>query len=595
MKKFFALVAVGLLILGAASCDTKNIGNFGTVNVAPSITSATFNPVDDTLVVGLSDPNAADIITVTCSVPAGLAVDNPKTFSKTGSVTFHWTATNVAAGGNGTTTITATDGVLSATATADITVDPATPNDPPVITSHPYNEATATLTVNVTDPDAGDTLTVSVTSPAGLTPDAASKTAVGGVATFTWTGAPGTTGDTTISVSDGHNAAVTATQTISIGSPNAAPTFTQAWVDNGDGTGTLTVTVADADNDPVSVSITAVAGLTANTLTGSAPTGNGPVVFDFTADVAANGGGGNTTITANDGHNADVTATQAIAIAAVVTNGPPVIVSHNYADPTLTVVVTDPDTDPVTVTVSVPAGLAVDNAAPPATAGGGGTVNFVWSATDPFVGGTGDTTITANDGQGHTVTATQTITVAPWPLAADTLYARPASPTAAVGAPVTIYVYTGQPANPLQFLSSVGFTIENAGTYTANSFNNGWTGGARMDTDGYWALMGPPAPTLYLDLGDGLMPGAATDIGGGLHRYNFAVVPQGSFTAPAAVGTGTGPFLFSFTLTFSAAGTYHLAFQQTDAALFDQTYYSDGGGTNYFWGTLDSSNTITVN
>jgi hypothetical protein len=145
-------------------------------------------------------------------------------------------------------------------------------------------------------------------------------------------------------------------------------------------------------------------------------------------------------------------------------------------------------------------------------------------------------------------------------------------------------------------MSSVGFTVETAGTYVGSSFNVGWPGGLRTDTDGYWALLGPPAPAngAYLDLGDALMPGAATDIGGGLHRYNFAVVTQGPFAAPAAIGTGQGPVLYTFQVSFSAANIYHLGFQLNDGA-FDQTYYSDQNGTNFFWGTLDGSNTITVN
>ena len=189
-------------------------------------------------------------------------------------------------------------------------------------------------------------------------------------------------------------------------------------------------------------------------------------------------------------------------------------------------------------------------------------------------------------------TTTQTISYTAPAFAADTLYPYVPATTAAVGAPVTVYAVTGMPANPLQFLTTVGFTCETAGTYVANSFNYGNPGGARTDTDGYWALMGPPAPTVYLDLGDALVPGAAVDIGGGAHRYNFAIVPQGVFAAPATLPNGAA-VLFNFQVTFSAIGNYNFGFQLNDGA-FDQTYYSDGASNNYHWATLETD-TITVN
>jgi PKD repeat protein len=174
----------------------------------------------------------------------------------------------------------------------------------------------------------------------------------------------------------------------------------------------------------------------------------------------------------------------------------------------------------------------------------------------------------------------------------DELYAVPLKATAAVGEPVTILVATGQPAHALQFLSSVGFTIENAGTYVPNSFNIGIPGGARTDTDGYWALMGPPPPPngSYQDFGDMWMPGSPVDIGGGLHRYSFAIVTMGSYAAPVSIGDGA--ILFNFELTFSTPGTYHLGFQ--DNSVFDVTYYSDQNSVTYYWSALDNSYTITV-
>lgn len=178
-------------------------------------------------------------------------------------------------------------------------------------------------------------------------------------------------------------------------------------------------------------------------------------------------------------------------------------------------------------------------------------------------------------------------------LAPDTLYAIPLQTSASVGEPVTVCIATGQPANSLVFLSSVGLTAETAGTYVPFSFNVGDPGGAGLDTDGYWVLMGPPPPPngAYLVQDETQWPYEPTDIGGGFQRYNFGVVTQGPFTAPASIGNGA--ILFNVQLTFSAPGVYHLGFQQNDGE-FDQTFYSDDLGNNFYWTTLDNSNTITV-
>jgi hypothetical protein len=180
----------------------------------------------------------------------------------------------------------------------------------------------------------------------------------------------------------------------------------------------------------------------------------------------------------------------------------------------------------------------------------------------------------------------------PAPLAPDTLYAIPVQQSVAVGEPVTIRVATGQPAHSLVYLNSVALTIETAGTYVPNSYNIGEVGGARLDTDGYWALMmPPPANGNFLDGGDGICPGPPVDIGGGFQRYVINITPLGGPAAPASIGDGA--VLYNLQLTFSAAGTYHLGFQLFEGV--DRTYYSDQTSTTYYWSTLDSSNTITVN
>jgi hypothetical protein len=159
----------------------------------------------------------------------------------------------------------------------------------------------------------------------------------------------------------------------------------------------------------------------------------------------------------------------------------------------------------------------------------------------------------------------------------DTLYAYPLQAHAAVGEPVTVQVATGLPAHSLQFLSSVAVSVDDAGAYIANSFNLGAPGGARLDADGMWGAMGVPNGQ-FLDLGDGLMPGAGDDMGRGRHVYTFAVVTMGPYPATNSEGV-----LFNFQLSFSQPGTYHIGLRPTDGR-FDLTYYSDGEGVNYFWG-----------
>jgi hypothetical protein len=394
-----------------------------------------------------------------------------------------------------------------------------------------------------------------------------------------------------ISAADGHtDGTATTTFGITIASVDAAPVIGTVAYDAG--TGVLTVPVTDTDNDDVTVTVTVPTDTQVDHTTATVTGGNGDATFTFSLVAPATSASGDSDITADDAHGGTDTATQAITLGA--TNQAPVIGAVAYADGVLTVPVTDADNDDVTVTVTAVTGLSVDNATQVVTGGNGDAV-FNWTPDDVIAGGSGDTTITADDGVTATPPTTiQTISFAAFTAAVDTLYPFAPATTAAVGSPVRVYVVTGLPANSLQFLSAVGFTCETGGTYVANSFNYGDhpATSARTDTDGYWALMGPPAPTAYTDLGDGTVPGAAVDIGGGLHRYSFAISPQGTFTAPATLPNGAA-VLFSFELTFAAAATYNFAFQLNDGA-FDQTYYSDDAINKYYWGALETD-TITVN
>lgn len=572
---------------GQYAVVSDSVSGAVTGNSPPVITSHTYDQATETLTVAVTDADGDDV-TVSVTSPTGLTPDaESRTITGgNGNAVFVWSGED---GTTGDTTITANDGHNTpVTATQTITVGPV--NNPPSIVSHDYVQSTGTLTVVVSDTE-NDDVTVTVTEPTGLTADATSKVVTdgNGSAVFTWTGSDGTSGETTISASDGINTAVTATQTIALGPVNESPVIvSHEYVE---ATGTLTVAVTDTENADVTVSVTAPSGLTPDTLSKVVTGGNGNAEFTWTGD---DGASGDTTITADDGVSEPATATQTITIGA---NEAPVIGTVVYADGVLTVPVTDAENDDVTVSVTVPSGLWVNNLEQliePTP----GSAQFSWSATDIVAGGSGDTTISVTDGLNTAVTATQTITVAALggTYNADTLYAVPLATSTAVDTPVTIVIVTGTPAHELAFASSIGFTVENAGTYVADSFNVGALGGERTDTDGYWALMGPPAPASgqYLDLGDALVPGAAKDLGGGLHRYDFGVVTQGPFAPPASLPSGAAA-LCSFQITFSAAGTYHLGFQLNDGVA-DVTYYADQTGGNLFqWATLDSAATITVN
>jgi PKD repeat protein len=202
-------------------------------------------------------------------------------------------------------------------------------------------------------------------------------------------------------------------------------------------------------------------------------------------------------------------------------------------------------------------------------------------------------TVRVTDDDTNTSTASIDISATDLVLAADTLYAIPLATHAAVNEPVRILVATGQPAHPLVMLSSVAFTVEQAGAYVPDSFNFGIPGGTRSHSDGYWALLGPPPPGdgQYIDLGDNMIPGSGTIIDGGLLRLTFVIVTNGMFKTPASIGNGA--VLFSFEVTFDQPGTYHPGFQLNDGS-YDQTYYSDDNVTPQRWGALDQSYTITI-
>ncbi len=706
MRLSITIVLLGLIASVYCACDSKS--NFTTHNSRPTITNATFSVLTRVLTVTVSDTDDDDV-TVSITQPAGLVADatSRTVAGGQGNATFSWTTTDALAGATGETTISASDGSTTTPVTQVVTI--AIPAADPLNITHvavaDLGDGSATLTVTVADL-AHNAVTVAVSSPAGMAVDNLSRVVTGGngAAVFTYTASEihaGAAGSVAITADDGHGATDSTTQALTIAPVGPLSITAASAVDLGDGRARLTVTIAHFDNITSGVTVTVPPGMTVDSQLRMVPGGNGDAVFTYLADDAAAGATGTVTISADQDTN---TASMAltVTIAPVATPAGPVIgavtwTDNNNGSGTLAVPVTRSASADVTVSVTAVAGASFDHMSL-IISGGTGTANFILTEDTAGAGASGAVTITATDGTesdiatlavvlsaaaptgpvigavtwtdgGHgqgtlsvpvsrataadmsvsvtpitgatfdqpmrivsggtgsvtftlleatagagasgavTITAddgtetdteTLTVTLASHiilhgaPVEPDTLYAYPLAVTTTVGTPVTVIVYTGEPANPLTFLSSVGFTVETAGTYVANSFNVGAPGGGRNDTDGYWALLGPPAPGngWYLDLGDALLPGAPTVIGGGLHRYNFAVITQGPFSPPAQP-LENGAILFNFQLTFSTPGTYHLGFQLNDGA-FDQTYYSDWNTDSYFWSTLDNSNTITV-
>lgn len=225
MKKLFVLVAAVLLIL-AASCDTKNIGTTPFPNRGPVLT-----------VTVPADMNGGEVATwtvtwvggtagytISLNMGGGTTVDVPAGTAATSPFTQDFTMVNPSTVDPATYTyvIVVTDSLgQSGTATAQYTVGPML-NQAPVIDTAVFDPITDVLTVTVSDPDTGETLDVTVTEPAGLTADATTKTAAQTgplTATFAWSATDlivGGTGDTDITVTDGSATSAATTVTITV-------------------------------------------------------------------------------------------------------------------------------------------------------------------------------------------------------------------------------------------------------------------------------------------------------------------------------------------------------------------------------------------
>ncbi len=218
MKKLFVLVAAVLLIM-AASCDTKNIGVdpgpiAGPVPEATFVADTTWNE-NETATLTVNWTGGTAPYTIGCNMGGGTTLDVP---AGTGAVS-PFTQVFTLVEGTWTYTVTVIDvNSIPGTVTGTFEVGEAL-NIDPVIDNVTVDGGT--LTVEVSDADTGQTLTVTVTEPAGMTVDATSKVAAqsSGTAVFAFSAVDivaGATGDTTITVDDGAGGEATDTATITL-------------------------------------------------------------------------------------------------------------------------------------------------------------------------------------------------------------------------------------------------------------------------------------------------------------------------------------------------------------------------------------------
>jgi hypothetical protein len=335
---------------------------------------------------------------------------------------------------------------------------------------------------------------------------------------------------------------------------------------------------------PYTIEMAMGGGTTANVPAGTAAVSPFTQAFTMVNPSVVDDVNYNYTVTVTDAQGLSGTATAQYTVLHML-NQAPVIESAVFdaATDRLTVSVSDPDDgETLDVTVTVPAGLGVDDDTKTAAATGPLAATFDWTATDFVTGGSGTTTVTVSDGDA-TDTADVLITVDGFPLAPDTLYAFASPTSVATGDTVTVTIMTGDPANPFQYLNGVGLTIESDCDKVANSFNAGAVGGGAGDVDGFWTTMNPGGGFLLPP--DNFI--VATDIGGGRERWDFNLTPIGG--SDVAAGEGA---LFSYQFTFSAAGTKTFGFQ--DINVVNRTYYSDSVPTEYFWGDITNADAPTV-
>ncbi len=372
---------------------------------------------------------------------------------------------------NGTDTITYTisdgNGGFS-TATVTVTVNPV--NDAPVaVNDNATTSEDTPVTIGVLGNDSdvdGDPLTVTAaTSPNGtvvINPDG----------TITFTPAPNFNGPTTITytISDGNGATTTATVAVTVSAVNDAPVANPSSATTPEDTPVTVPVLAndtDVDGDPLTVTAA------------SAP--NGTVTINANGTVTytpnANFNGTDTiTYTISDGKGGISTSTVTVTVSAV-NDAPvatPIAPQRNNDANTVNLPVagnfSDTDGNPLTFTATgLPPSLSI-SAAGVIT----GTIDRAASQTN---NGVYTVTVTANDGNGGTVSSTFTWTVAnPPPVATNDIAS--ANEDTAVIIPV-LSNDTDPDGDPLTVTSATapnGSVVINANgtiTYTPNANFNG--------------------------------------------------------------------------------------------------------------------------
>ncbi|WP_432199573.1 Ig-like domain-containing protein [Erythrobacter sp. W53] len=388
-------------------------------NPGPTAADDTASTTEDTpsapidVLANDNDPDNDVLTVVSASAPNGSVVINPDgTLTYTPDANF-----------NGTDTITyQIDDGQGGTSTAIVTVTVGAENDVPTAPALPArsnldaDDITLDLSAGFADED-GDTLTFSAMGlPPGLSIDAAGNV-TGTIDPGASIGGPNGDGiyEVTITADDGNGGMVSTTFSWTVTNP--APTAANDMATTNEDT-PVNIPVLANDNDPDGDALTVT----------SADAPNGTVVIEadgtitYTPDPDFNG---TDTITyqIDDGNGGTSTATVTVTVTPdndAPVAGPLSALSNLDSDDVIVPVAgafSDVDGDTLTFAASgLPAGLSID----PATGVISGTIDPSASIGGPNGDGVYEVTVTADDGNGGTVSTTFTWSVAnPAPVAVD--------------------------------------------------------------------------------------------------------------------------------------------------------------------------------
>ena len=530
------------------------------VNGAPVLASIGSKSVNEgsllSFAISATDPDGNPLTYSTGALPSGA------TFTA-GTRTFSWTPTYSQAGAY-QVTFSVSDGSLSDSETITITVNNV--NRAPVLTAiGPKSISEGTLlsfTISATDPD-GDALTYSTSAlPSGATFNA-------GTRTFSWTPTFGQAGSyqITFSASDGLLSASEAV-TITVRNVNRAPVLTAIGNKSVNEAATLSFTVSatDPDGDVLTNSTSALpSGASFNTVTRA---------FSWTPTYAQ-AGKYPVTFTVSDG---SLSASETITITVNNVNRPPVLTAigpktvTEGSPLTFTISGSDPDGDSLTFfTSALPSGASFNS----------GTKTFSWT---PAVGqaGTYQVTFAVTDGMlstSDTITITVNHVNQPPVLAAigsktvneASTLAFSVSATDPDGDPLT-YSTGSLPSGASFNAGSRTFSwtpaYKTAGSYqVAFSVSDGSLGDGETVPITVNHVNRPPShprmgPKNVKEGSTLTFSVSASDPDGDPITYSTSALPGGaSFTA----STGT----FTWTPSYTQAGTYGVTFSATDGSLAD--------------------------